>query len=51
MPQMAPMSWLTLYLFFSFLFLMSMILNYYMFLYSPKTKLLKESKKIINWKW
>nr|AEP27560.1 ATP synthase F0 subunit 8 [Hylobius abietis] len=36
MPQMAPLNWLTLYLFFFLIFITNLILNYYMFLYSPQ---------------
>nr|YP_010936418.1 ATP synthase F0 subunit 8 [Curculio bimaculatus]WKW54871.1 ATP synthase F0 subunit 8 [Curculio bimaculatus] len=52
MPQMAPMSWLTLYFLFSFIFLIMNIMNYYSFLYIPKLKLeLKVNKNYTNWKW
>nr|YP_009441945.1 ATP synthase F0 subunit 8 [Pityogenes bidentatus]AOY40166.1 ATP synthase F0 subunit 8 [Pityogenes bidentatus] len=55
MPQMAPMSWLTLFIFFSVLFTVTIILNFYFYLYkmnnnyylSPK----KKSLKIKIWKW
>nr|ARH53795.1 ATP synthase F0 subunit 8 [Curculio elephas] len=52
MPQMSPMSWLTLYFMFIIIFLLMIILNYYSFLYNPKNKLnLKKNKNLINWKW
>uniref|UniRef100_UPI00315D2BC2 ATP synthase F0 subunit 8 n=1 Tax=Libellula melli TaxID=3137713 RepID=UPI00315D2BC2 len=53
MPQMAPMSWILLFLFFSCMLLMINMLNYYLF--TPKFKFSKESKittiKNNNWKW
>nr|QRV62665.1 ATP synthase F0 subunit 8 [Zaitzevhydrus formaster ulanulana] len=52
MPQMAPMNWLMLYIFFSVIFIMFNFMNYYMFLIYKKMKI---SNKIfikkINWKW
>nr|ARH54999.1 ATP synthase F0 subunit 8 [Dorytomus tortrix] len=51
MPQMAPLSWLSLYIFFTILFIMFVILNYFMFLYPPKTFSTKKTTKKINWKW
>nr|AWN56095.1 ATP synthase F0 subunit 8 [Anthonomus grandis] len=51
MPQMAPLSWLSLYLYFFLLFIISIILNYYMFLYEPKISHMKSNKININWKW
>nr|YP_010580959.1 ATP synthase F0 subunit 8 [Monochamus saltuarius]UZT27182.1 ATP synthase F0 subunit 8 [Monochamus saltuarius] len=51
MPQMAPLSWLTLFLFFVSIYLIFNIMNFYSFNY-----LIKSSKKIkksifYNWKW
>nr|YP_002640526.2 ATP synthase F0 subunit 8 [Aspidytes niobe] len=53
MPQMAPMNWLTLYFFFTLIFLMFNFLNYYMFIVSnSKFNMNKKiSKKLMNWKW
>nr|AXS64934.1 ATP synthase F0 subunit 8 [Conotrachelus sp. KM-2017] len=51
MPQMAPMSWLLLYMYFCTLFLIIIILNYYMFLYKPKKIKNKIFQKKMNWKW
>nr|AOY40010.1 ATP synthase F0 subunit 8 [Scolytinae sp. BMNH 1040265]AOY40270.1 ATP synthase F0 subunit 8 [Curculionoidea sp. 2 KM-2015] len=56
MPQMAPMNWTSLYLFFTFLFLLMMVMNFYSFLYSPsqiKNMKLnnKNSLKYLIWKW
>nr|YP_009441971.1 ATP synthase F0 subunit 8 [Orthotomicus laricis]AOY40192.1 ATP synthase F0 subunit 8 [Orthotomicus laricis] len=57
MPQMAPMNWLTLYLFFTVLFILCIIVNYYFYFHSltlsenaPST----EKKMLLltkNWKW
>nr|WIL79942.1 ATP synthase F0 subunit 8 [Tenerus flavicollis] len=51
MPQMSPMNWILLFLFFTMFFLLINSLNYFMNnSNSPKT--LKTSfKKSINWKW
>nr|QAT19786.1 ATP synthase F0 subunit 8 [Curculio sp. SZ-2019]QGA70764.1 ATP synthase F0 subunit 8 [Eucryptorrhynchus scrobiculatus]QGA70765.1 ATP synthase F0 subunit 8 [Eucryptorrhynchus scrobiculatus] len=52
MPQMAPMSWLSMYILFIFMFLLMIILNYFTFLYYPNNKKLNKSfKKKMNWKW
>nr|QNG56265.1 ATP synthase F0 subunit 8 [Platisus zelandicus] len=51
MPQMGPLSWLTLFFFFISIFIMYNIMNYFSFIYPIKTfKTLKSSIKI-NWKW
>nr|QLY89694.1 ATP synthase F0 subunit 8 [Ladona fulva] len=53
MPQMAPMSWSLLFMFFSCMLLMINMLNYYLF--TTKIKISKENKNIKiknnNWKW
>nr|YP_010574634.1 ATP synthase F0 subunit 8 [Leucorrhinia albifrons]UZI00205.1 ATP synthase F0 subunit 8 [Leucorrhinia albifrons] len=53
MPQMAPMSWVILFMFFSVMLLTINIMNYY--LYTPKFVMLMENKKINiktkNWMW
>nr|WGL40334.1 ATP synthase F0 subunit 8 [Tomicus piniperda] len=52
MPQMAPMNWLILFTLFTFLFILTMIINYFSFYYSPSYKILKNSMiNKINWKW
>nr|UBN09032.1 ATP synthase F0 subunit 8 [Panesthia tryoni tryoni] len=51
MPQMMPLSWIMLYIFFiSILFTFSFI-NYYSFIPLPLLKEKKMSSKIMNWKW
>nr|QTT60870.1 ATP synthase F0 subunit 8 [Potthastia sp. XL1561] len=54
MPQMAPISWLILFLFFSITLILFNILNYYCFSY--KNVLSSENKnslnlQSLNWKW
>nr|AOY39334.1 ATP synthase F0 subunit 8 [Uleiota sp. BMNH 833935] len=51
MPQMAPMNWLILYMFFSLIFLYINCLNFYMFSYSNKSYFNTKKKSLINWKW
>nr|AET13033.1 ATP synthase F0 subunit 8 [Bittacomorphella fenderiana] len=54
MPQMAPMSWLILFMFFSIIFIMFNMMNYYnsMPIYSSKTKSITNIKiNSMNWKW
>nr|AND96318.1 ATP synthase F0 subunit 8 [Onitis falcatus] len=51
MPQMAPMNWLMLFFYFSIVFMIFNVKNYYAFNY--KIKFYKFIKKInqVNWKW
>nr|ALO77565.1 ATP synthase F0 subunit 8 [Lamiinae sp. GENSP02] len=50
MPQMAPLSWLYLFILFLTIFLLFNIKNYYIFYY--KIKLLDKKKYVLyNWKW
>nr|YP_010632182.1 ATP synthase F0 subunit 8 [Cybister brevis]WBP62296.1 ATP synthase F0 subunit 8 [Cybister brevis] len=53
MPQMAPMSWLLLYIFFSLIFIIINILNYYNFLKYPsqENQTIKIKTNKLNWKW
>nr|AML25919.1 ATP synthase F0 subunit 8 [Staphylinidae sp. BMNH 1274217] len=51
MPQMAPMNWLMLFLMFIAVFIMFNVLNYYCFMYPPKTSSIKKKTTSINWKW
>nr|ALO70776.1 ATP synthase F0 subunit 8 [Nudobius lentus] len=51
MPQMAPLNWLTLFIYFTMIFLILNSMNYFSFKYSNmKTSILKKNNKI-NWKW
>nr|UYG48405.1 ATP synthase F0 subunit 8 [Chrysops sp.] len=53
MPQMAPISWLLLFIVFSLTFMMFNIMNYYSFL--PPTPKSNEINNLtispFNWKW
>nr|ATL23288.1 ATP synthase F0 subunit 8 [Sympiezomias velatus] len=51
MPQMAPLNWMSMYLFFILIFVMFIIVNYYSFLYKPKTMKFSNLKKLLSWKW
>nr|AVN67498.1 ATP synthase F0 subunit 8 [Phoetalia pallida] len=51
MPQMMPLSWLLLYLFFIIIMMMFAFINYYSFIPSPDHENKKLSHKSINWKW
>nr|YP_010895096.1 ATP synthase F0 subunit 8 [Dorylomorpha alaskensis]WJW73622.1 ATP synthase F0 subunit 8 [Dorylomorpha alaskensis] len=53
MPQMAPISWLSLFIIFSISFMMFNIFNYYNFmpiLIKSKTQMSK-TQNSMNWKW
>nr|AND96632.1 ATP synthase F0 subunit 8 [Drepanocerus kirbyi] len=51
MPQMAPINWLMLMIYFSIIFMMFNSMNYYSFNYTIKS--INTFKKImkVNWKW
>nr|ARH54198.1 ATP synthase F0 subunit 8 [Coleoptera sp. 2 AH-2016] len=51
MPQMSPLGWLTLMMFFSIMFMMFNIMNFFYTEYSLKPKISKMNKTFINWKW
>nr|ARH54876.1 ATP synthase F0 subunit 8 [Brachypterolus vestitus] len=51
MPQMAPLNWLILFIYFTIVFLMFNSVNYFSFLYKPKTKTPSKNKIKFNWKW
>nr|AML25571.1 ATP synthase F0 subunit 8 [Anobiinae sp. BMNH 1274383] len=51
MPQMAPLSWLILFLIFTITFLVFNTINYTITKYSPKIMSLKSVYTKINWKW
>nr|YP_009485898.1 ATP synthase F0 subunit 8 [Paroster microsturtensis]AVZ66476.1 ATP synthase F0 subunit 8 [Paroster microsturtensis] len=52
MPQMAPMNWLFLYLFFSMMFILFNFMNFYIFLIKENNSMIKSmSMKFMNWKW
>nr|AXS65099.1 ATP synthase F0 subunit 8 [Cerambycidae sp. 4 KM-2017] len=52
MPQMMPLNWLMLFLFFLIVFLLFNIINYYSFKPFYKKSLINfKNKKSFNWKW
>nr|YP_009691903.1 ATP synthase F0 subunit 8 [Thermistis croceocincta]QEG58709.1 ATP synthase F0 subunit 8 [Thermistis croceocincta] len=51
MPQMAPLNWLMLFLFFTIIFFLYIILNYYSSSYIPKSKKNIKIPLTLNWKW
>nr|QLY90113.1 ATP synthase F0 subunit 8 [Micromorphus albipes] len=53
MPQMAPLSWLSLYIIFSSVLMMFCIMNYYMFIISPEKSASNKLKSphSFYWKW
>nr|QNG56174.1 ATP synthase F0 subunit 8 [Cucujus sp. MJ-2020] len=51
MPQMAPLNWLSLYIFFIMIFILFNCINYYNFTYSIKSFKIKKSSISTNWKW
>nr|YP_009731710.1 ATP synthase F0 subunit 8 [Carpophilus dimidiatus]QHR79658.1 ATP synthase F0 subunit 8 [Carpophilus dimidiatus] len=51
MPQMAPLSWLLLFIYFIIIFFMFNVLNYFSFLYKIKTFKSKKQPIKFSWKW
>nr|YP_009490589.1 ATP synthase F0 subunit 8 [Taeniopteryx ugola]YP_010836005.1 ATP synthase F0 subunit 8 [Taeniopteryx auberti]AWH98598.1 ATP synthase F0 subunit 8 [Taeniopteryx ugola]UPX88424.1 ATP synthase F0 subunit 8 [Taeniopteryx nebulosa]WGC89524.1 ATP synthase F0 subunit 8 [Taeniopteryx auberti] len=52
MPQMAPISWLTLFIAFSAILVIFSAMNYFSFLpKSPEISEKKISQTSFNWKW
>nr|QXG82701.1 ATP synthase F0 subunit 8 [Kyklioacalles sp. BMNH 1043787] len=51
MPQMAPLNWTSMYCYFICLMFLSIIMNYFIFLYKPKFKNQSLKKTFLNWKW
>nr|APX40567.1 ATP synthase F0 subunit 8 [Galeruca interrupta] len=51
MPQMMPLYWLTLMLFFILIFFMFNNINYFNFFYKIKTTKNQLTKLNYNWKW
>nr|ATN23481.1 ATP synthase F0 subunit 8 [Bruchus sp. EMHAU-15071302] len=51
MPQMAPLNWLTLMIFFTMIFLMFNSLNFFTFNYEVKKMTSFKKKLTYNWKW
>nr|UGN61657.1 ATP synthase F0 subunit 8 [Cryptocercus zagunaoensis]UGN61696.1 ATP synthase F0 subunit 8 [Cryptocercus zagunaoensis] len=52
MPQMMPMSWTTLFMFFSMTFMLFNFMNYFMYNPAKKKSMTKKIKiEEKNWKW
>nr|YP_009171529.1 ATP synthase F0 subunit 8 [Comicus campestris]AJW76384.1 ATP synthase F0 subunit 8 [Comicus campestris] len=54
MPQMAPLQWTSLYIMFSMIFFIIMLINYFWFLTSPINISQKSKMKMLhqmNWLW
>nr|YP_004222192.1 ATP synthase F0 subunit 8 [Apochrysa matsumurae]BAJ61137.1 ATP synthase F0 subunit 8 [Apochrysa matsumurae] len=52
MPQMSPLNWWFLFIYFILLLLIFSILNYYIIMYKfPSSQKKSFSKKSLNWKW
>nr|YP_010693012.1 ATP synthase F0 subunit 8 [Rhagoletis batava]WCB98141.1 ATP synthase F0 subunit 8 [Rhagoletis batava]WCB98154.1 ATP synthase F0 subunit 8 [Rhagoletis batava]WCB98167.1 ATP synthase F0 subunit 8 [Rhagoletis batava] len=52
MPQMAPISWLSLFIIFSINLILFSMMNYYsMIPKSPKSQISQKSFESLNWKW
>nr|APT41511.1 ATP synthase F0 subunit 8 [Nyssomyia flaviscutellata] len=53
MPQMAPLMWLSLFIFFLMMYLLFNIMNYFSYIITSKNETLNKSlsKSESNWKW
>nr|YP_003331370.1 ATP synthase F0 subunit 8 [Apatides fortis]ACM45053.1 ATP synthase F0 subunit 8 [Apatides fortis] len=51
MPQMAPLSWVTLMIYFTIIFLMINPLNYFLFIKTSSYYSTKLQHTPLNWKW
>nr|QNP10100.1 ATP synthase F0 subunit 8 [Tympanogaster modulatrix] len=51
MPQMAPMNWLMLFLYFTLIFMIFNSMNYFSFKYKILSKNFFKKNNFINWKW
>nr|APX40034.1 ATP synthase F0 subunit 8 [Longitarsus nigrofasciatus] len=51
MPQMMPLNWLTLMIFFILMFYFFNNINFYNFMYLPSKKVIMKIKISSNWKW
>nr|YP_004564072.1 ATP synthase F0 subunit 8 [Libelloides macaronius]CBW30522.1 ATP synthase F0 subunit 8 [Libelloides macaronius] len=52
MPQMSPLSWWLLFMYFIILLLMFSIMNYFVFFYkAQEVDSMKIETKSMNWKW
>nr|APX40047.1 ATP synthase F0 subunit 8 [Psylliodes cupreatus] len=51
MPQMMPLNWISLMLFFTLIFYCFNTLNFFLFLYNKKKNNLNFKSFKLNWKW
>nr|ARH54898.1 ATP synthase F0 subunit 8 [Bruchidius cisti] len=51
MPQMAPLNWLSLMIFFIMIFFIFNIMNFYSFSYPVKKNNFEKKITKFNWKW
>nr|YP_010988578.1 ATP synthase F0 subunit 8 [Pteroptyx asymmetria]WOR80722.1 ATP synthase F0 subunit 8 [Pteroptyx asymmetria] len=51
MPQMAPLSWLNLFIFFILIFMLFNVMNYFSLIYKNNNIKKENKKSIITWKW
>nr|YP_010728544.1 ATP synthase F0 subunit 8 [Helota thoracica]WEA76630.1 ATP synthase subunit 8 [Helota thoracica] len=51
MPQMMPLNWVTLFIFFSMTLIITNSINYYSFMYNIKKFKTFKKKINLNWKW
>nr|YP_010538723.1 ATP synthase F0 subunit 8 [Emarginoptyx trilucida]UYE92334.1 ATP synthase F0 subunit 8 [Emarginoptyx trilucida] len=51
MPQMAPLSWLNLFIFFMVIYMLFNIMNYFTLIYNNKNIKKENMNKNILWKW
>nr|APX40645.1 ATP synthase F0 subunit 8 [Crioceris asparagi] len=51
MPQMAPLNWVSLFVYFILIFLIFNVSIYFIHLYQPNKMDTKVYTKKINWKW
>nr|UYG49237.1 ATP synthase F0 subunit 8 [Abscondita chinensis] len=51
MPQMAPLSWLNLFIFFITIFIMFNMMNYFSLMYKSKNMENKKTLKNFKFKW
>nr|YP_009544254.1 ATP synthase F0 subunit 8 [Simulium maculatum]AYO45662.1 ATP synthase F0 subunit 8 [Simulium maculatum] len=55
MPQMAPISWLTLFILFTIIFMLFNIMNYFCIVFTPTSKESETTSQLtppsLNWKW
>nr|BDE56962.1 ATPase subunit 8 [Luciola parvula] len=51
MPQMAPLNWLNLFIFFILVFMLFNMMNYFLFIYKKKELEQNKNIKSLYWKW